>query len=345
MPEMSRSETSPDAVGHWQAALAQADTDLLDCLAVNVAVLLAWHGDADVRTPFAARWLFRLRGKGTRDSRPDLPPQDLADDLRELAGWELQWQSAAELAGELPAWSTTCHGGQPVLVVADAFDMPWVPYCGHEHMEHSFIIAGVGDRDLTVVDGYTNTTEWGAAQPVTSTVGRPEIAGLLAGPGRWSVVGPAGSSPAPNPARLVQDNAEQIRSAGQAGCYEAFLSHAATLVQAGDLAPVALDTWLLARSRGLHARWLDSEAAAWVPAPTRRDFSATVTAAWTRAAEMSYIGLRRARSGRGVPPAVTECLRVACSAEQELANVLCHDFRSAAVAGRRRTAPGGAPQC
>lgn len=336
---------APAAAGRWQAALAQADTDLLDCLAVNLAVLLAWHGVADVRTPFAARWRFRLRSAKTGDGRPDLPPQDVADDLRELAGWELQWQSAVELASELPAWAAACDEGQPVLVLADAFGMPWVPYSGHEHMEHSFIVAGVGAGDFTVVDGYTNTTEWGAAQPVATTAGRAEIAGLLAGPGRWSVVRSAGSSPATSPARLVQDNAEQIRAAGEAGCYEVFLSHAAALVQAGDLAPVALDTWLLARSRGLHARWLDSDAAAWVPARARQDFGTTVTAAWTRAAEMSYIGLRRARSGRGVPPAVTECLRLACSAEQELANVLCNDFRPAAVAGRDPTAPGGAPPC
>jgi hypothetical protein len=337
--------TGPGAAGRWQAAMVQADTDLLDCLAVNVAVLLAWHGAADVRTPFAAKWRFRLRSDGTGASRPDLPPQDVTDDLRELTGWELEWQSAADLAGELPAWAAACGQGQPVLVVADAFDMPWVPYSGHEHMEHSFIIAGVGAGDLTVVDGYTNTTEWGAAQPVTTTAGRAEIAGLLAGPGRWSVVRPTGSALATSPARLVRDNAEQIRAAGEAGCYEVFLSHAAALVQAGDLAPVALDTWLLARSRGLHARWLDSDAAAWVPATARQDFSTTVTAAWTRAAEMSYIGLRRARSGRAVPPAVTECLRQACSAEQELANVLGKDFGSAAVAARVHTAPGGAPQC
>jgi hypothetical protein len=322
--------TSPDAAGRWQAAMAQADTDLLDCLAVNVAVVLAWHGAADVRTPFAARWRFRLRGDGTGGSRLDLPPQDLADDLRELAGSELQWQSAPGLAGELPAWAAACDQGQPVLVVADAFDMPWVPYSGHEHMEHSFIVAAAGAGHLTVVDGYTNTTEWGAAKPVTVTVGRAEIASLLAGPGRWAVVRPSGSpaasSLAASPARIVHDNANQIRSAGEAGCYQAYLSQAAALIQAGDLAPVALDTWLLSRSRRLHGRWLDGDAAASVPGPARQDFSATVAAAWMRAAEMSYIGLRRARSGRAVPPAVTECLRQACSAEQELANVLCHCF-------------------
>jgi hypothetical protein len=322
--------TGPGAAGRWRAAMGRADTDLLDCLAVNLAVLLAWHGVADVRTPFAARWRFRLRDHGAGGRRPDLPPEDLAEDLRELAGWELPWRPAAGLAAELATWAAACDEGEPVLVVADAFDMPWVPYAGHEHMEHSFIVAGVDDGSLTIADGYVNTTEWGAAQPVTATVGRAEIAGLLTGAGRWSDPRPAGSqaagtacSPAATTiARLVRDNADGICTAGEAGRYDMFLRQAAALVQASDLAPVAMDTWLIARSRRLHARWLDSDAATCVPATVRRDFGASVAAAWTRAAEMSYIGLRRARSGRAVPPAVTECLRQACSAEQDLARVM-----------------------
>ena len=135
--------TGPDVAGRWQAAIERADTDLLDCLAVNLAVLLAWHGAADVRTPFAARWRFRLRDDAAGDSRLDLPPRDLADDLRELAGWELRWRPAADLAGELAAWASSCDEGQPVLVVADAFDMPWVPYAGHEHMTHATAIAEI----------------------------------------------------------------------------------------------------------------------------------------------------------------------------------------------------------
>lgn len=307
--------------------MARVDTDLLDCLAVNLAVLLAWHSSADVRTPFAARWRFRLRRDGAGGTaRPDLPPQDLAEDLRELAGYELRWHPADDLAGELPAWAAACDKGEPVLVVADAFDMPWCPYAGHEHMEHSFIVAGVGRDCLTIADGYVNTTEWGAAQPVTATAGQAEIARLLAGAGRWSVLRPAGLVAGRTAAQLVGDNADDIAAAGEAGHYEVFLRQAAALAQAGDLAAVALDSWLLARSRRLHSRWLDSHAATWLPARVRQDFAATVAGAWTRAAEMSYIGLRRARSGRAVPPAATECLRQACTAEQDLARVMRDAF-------------------
>ncbi len=346
--------TGPSAAGRWYAAMERADTDLLDCLAVNLAVLLAWHGAADLRTPFAARWRFRLRGDGAGGSRLDLPPQDLAQDLRELAGWELRWQPAADLASELPAWAVACDEGQPVLVVADAFDMPWIPYAGHEHMEHSFIVARVDGDCLTITDGYANATEWGAAQPVTATVGRAEIAGLLAGAGRWSVPRPAGSPAAGSAdcplaattiAQLVRDNANEITAAREAGCYDSFLRGAAALAQAGDLAPVAVDSWLLARSRGLHARWLDSSAAAWVPAKVRLDFAANVATAWTRAAQMSYIGLRRARSGRAVPPALSECLRRACAAEQDLALAMRCGTGPAAVTAQGSPARGGALQC
>jgi hypothetical protein len=336
-------------MGRWYAAMERADTDLLDCLAVNLAVLLAWHGAADVRTPFAARWRFCLRGDGAGRSRPDLPPHDLGEDLRELAGRQLRWHPSADLAGELPAWAAACDEGQPVLVMADAFDMPWVPYAGHEHMEHSLIVAGVDGDRLTIADGYTNTTEWGAAHPVTATVSRAEIAGLLAGGGRWSVLRPAGRPEAITFARLVRNNADDICAAHEAGHYEVFVRQAAALAQAGDLAPVALDSWLLARSRRLHSRWLDSNAATSVPAPVRQDFAASVAAAWTRAAEMSYIGLRRARSGRAVPPAVTDCLGQACSAEQDLARVMRARVMSkgpglAAVAAQQDT-DGGASQC
>jgi hypothetical protein len=320
--------TGAGPAGDWPAAMARADTDLLDCLAVNLAVLLAWHGAADVRTPFAARWRFRLRADEAGNPRPDLPAGDLAEDLRELAGWELRWQPAPELAGARPAWAAACDQGRPVLVVADAYDMPWVPYAGHEHMDHSFIVASVDDAGLTIADGYANTTEWGAARPVTAQAGRAELASLLAGSGRWSVPRPAGTAAARGAGRaltaaaiagLVAGNAGEIGAAGRDGRYDSFLGWADQRVRAGDLAPVALDSWLLARSRGLHARWLDSDAAAWVPATVRQDFAARVAAAWTRAAQMSYIGLRRARSGRAVPPAVTESLREACAAELDVA--------------------------
>jgi hypothetical protein len=241
-----------------------------------------------------------------------------------------------------------------VLVVADAFDMPWVPYAGHEHMEHSFIVTGVDGDNLTVADGYANSTEWGAAQPVTARVGRAAIAGLLAASGRWSVPRPVvpatasgtSCSPAATPiAQLVRANADDICAARAAGRYQIFLRRAAALVRAGDLAPVALDSWLLARSRTLHARWLDRDAATWVAATVRQDFAASVAAGWSRAAEMSYVGLRRARSGRAVPPAVTQCLRQACSAEQDLAAVLRHGPDPAAVMAPGPPAPGGASRC
>jgi hypothetical protein len=346
--------TGQDVAGRWQAAMERADTELLDCLAVNLAVLLAWHGAADVRTPFAARWRFRLRDDAAGGSRLDLPPQDLAEDLRELAGWELRWRPAANLAGQLPAWASSCDEDQPVLVVADAFDMPWVPYAGHEHMEHSFIVAAVDRGCLTITDGYANTTEWGAAQPVTATVGPAEIASLLAGAGRWSAprqvglpaaAGCARSLAPTTIARLVRESADEICTAHEAGRYEFFLRQAATLAQAGDLAPVAVDSWLLARSRRLHARWLDKDAAACVPVTLRQDFGASVAAAWTRAAEISYIGLRRARSGRAVPPAVIDCLRQACSAEHDLARVIRDGSRPDAVTAQAHAAPGGALRC
>jgi hypothetical protein len=314
--------TEPGGPGRWQAAMARVDTDLLDCLAVNVAVLLADQGATDVRTPFAARWRFDPAPGGTDPLRHPAAERHLEAGLRDLGGQRLTWHQVQDLGSQRQAWTHTCAGGQGVLVAADAFDMPWLPYAGHQHMEHSFIVTAAGHDELVIADGYTNATEWGRAEPLTATIATPEIAALLAGGGRWAVLAPAAPPPVPGLAEVVRRNAGEIAAAHDAGRYDAFLRDAAAQIAAGNLAPLSVHTWLLARNRKLHARWLDDQGSACLPEAARKDFAGSVAAAWARAAELAYIGLRRARAGRAVPPSVTEAVQQACSAEVSLARTL-----------------------
>lgn len=311
----------------WQAAMARADTDLLDCLAVNVAVLLAAQGAADVRTPFAARWRFDPAPGGADPLRHPAAEQHLDADLRDLAGQRLTWHPAGDTEGQLPAWASACDGGQGVLVTADAFGLPWLPYAGHQHMEHSFIVTAIGRDELVIADGYTNATEWGRAEPLTASIPTAEITALLAGGGRWAVLVPVarpgtGSPPETSLHAVVRHNAEEIIAAHEAGRYDMFLSDAAASVAAGELEALSVHTWLLARSRRLHARWLADQGAGLLPEAATEQFTGTVAAAWARAAELGYIGLRRARAGRAIPPSVTEAVQQACSAEISLARTL-----------------------
>jgi hypothetical protein len=299
--------------------MARVDADLLDCLAVNVAVLLADQGAADVRTPFAARWRFDPAPGDADPLRHPAAEQHLQADLRDLAGQRLTWRRAQELGSQRRAWAQTCDGGHGVLVAADAFDLPWLPYAGHQHMEHSFIVTGAGRGELVIADGYTNATEWGRAEPLTATVAVADIAALLVGGGRWAILAPAAPPPVPDLAEVARRNAAEIIAAHQAGRYDAFGRDAAAQVAAGNLEPLSVHTWLLARGRRLHARWLDDQGSACLPEAARKEFTGSVAPAWARAAELAYIGLRRARAGRAVPPTVTEALQQACSAEVSLA--------------------------
>lgn len=327
--------------------LPLVDSAYLDCVSDAVALVLAHAGVADIRAAFAVDWRFELAAAQPGAAslpRLDLPPADQDARLAARTGYAPQWRPLPTLDEALPSWLQLLAAGRPVIVVGDAFHLPWVPYAGHEHLEHAFVLEGVRAREgqpllAHVVDPYDNTTQWGRAVPLTTTLPITELSAGVAG-GRWAVLagsGPGGSGEASTVDAVASRVAANAAAIAGAGAQRGHFMDAHREPDEPALANLTLQTWLLARSRGLHGRWLadvagqlrartDSAAPAgpaggWLDAfpdlPER--FDERVTAAWQRAAQACYIALRRVRSGRAVPPGCLAATEQALAAEAELA--------------------------
>jgi hypothetical protein len=299
--------------------LPLVDSVHLDCICDAVTLLLAQAGVADVREPFAADWRFDLVGDEEELPRLDLPPADLADRLARRTGFALSWQRLISVEDALPRWRDLLAQNRPVLVVGDAFYLPWVPYAGHEHMDHGFVVEGIHDNtDVQLVDPYENTTEWGRAVPQTVTLSAGELARAITA-GRWAVLTRTGE---PRPVDVAAQLAENA-CAVDVNLRTFVEAHRAPDEPA--LANLTLSTWLLARNRALHRRWLVDVAPALeglglAGLPDR--FEREVAQAWKRASEASYLALRRLRSGRAVPPIAVTAAEQATAAEAQIREYL-----------------------
>lgn len=302
--------------------LPVVDSAYLDCVSDTLALLLAERGVADVRAPFAADWRFDLVTEPGGRLGPALPPADQDELLAHRTGWRPRWQPATEPGADARAWHATLSAGTPLAVVADAFHLPWLPYHGHEHMEHGFVVEAIEAGDdpvVTVVDPYDNVTQWGPAVPTRTAITLSDLSPALPG-GRWGFLQSAGPGHTRRPADVVLDNARAITEAGQDGRYERFIDQYRALTEA-DLTHLALQTWLLRRSRGLHRLWLAGLRPGTVAACTAELFAGVETA-WQRAGESAYVALRRVTRGRAAPPGALDTLRAAAAAELAAATTL-----------------------
>jgi hypothetical protein len=303
--------------------LTKVESSLLDCVSDNLALLLAHAGFPDVNAPFARSWRFAVVEPVSVGEPPrlDLPPSDLDATLLRDTGFAMQWLHDESVPAALPAWTAELSAGRPVLVLADAYGLPWLPYAGHEHMTHSFVVEGITDEGVAVVDAYRNATQWGTAEPGAWTVPVDVIATATAGGVRWGWLGRVGEPAPMEPLEQVRTNADAILAAARDGHYRRFLD-AYRNCAAGELAVLATQTWLLARSRALHHRWLTDVAAtpgAAGPADLADEFHRRVVTGWQRAATSVYVGLRRALAGRAVPTDQAVLLGEVCTAEVDLA--------------------------
>ena len=296
------------------ALLGRVDSADLDCVCDNVALLLAHAGVADVRTPFALDWRFDLvEGRGGRP-RLDLPPASLPELLAERTGFTLEWRPVGALDEAVAEWREALGRGEPVLVVGDAFDLPWVPYHGRKHLDHGFVVEGVEDGVTHVVDAYDNVTQWGRAEPLATTVPVADLAAALED-GSWTLLVRVGDAAPLDLGERLADNAAAIVAAEADGSYRRFVE-AHREPDEPTLDNLTLQTWLLARNRSLHARWLvDQEELGDLP----ERFESEVVAAWRRAAETAYMALRRVSAGRQPPPAALHAAEAAVAAEPALA--------------------------
>lgn len=304
----------------------QVDSAFLDCISDDLALLLAAHGVPDVRAPFAQDWRFDLAESAGDLPRMELPPPDLDRLLAARTGFEVQWRPTPSVRAALPEWRNALRCGVPVLLTGDAYLMPWLPYHQQAHMHHGFVLEGldVGQDPLAhVADPYDNATEWGISRPIATRIVLSDLSPALRG-GQWATLSRIGAAQSPNLQVCLNRNAADITTAVRDGRYDRFiLAHQGGGV--AELENLALQTWLLARSRGLHARWL-SDVSSSLDGIGAGDllhtFSTEIVPAWQRAAQLAYLALRRVRHGRPMLPGLPQALTDAAAAEAACAAIL-----------------------
>ncbi|MDG4795682.1 BtrH N-terminal domain-containing protein [Micromonospora sp. WMMD1082] len=297
--------------------LSQVDGARLDCVSDAVAVLLAHRAVPDVRAVFARDWRFELRDMPTGPAQVALPPDDQDERLARRTGWRLDWR-ATDPGTAVDHWRAAPAADAPIVVVGDAYHLPWLPYYRREHMEHGFVVDGLGtDGTVHIVDPYENPTEWGRAVPTVTGVDFDTLTPALSA-GRWAMLTATGTAPEPgDPRGQIAANVAAVRAAADSRAYERFVADHAPAGRL-ELENLTLQTWLIARNRSLHARWLADLPAGATDAGFVARF-ARIERGWHRAMESAYLALRRVRSGRRAPGAALDALRAATTAEVELA--------------------------
>lgn len=271
-------------------------TGILDCVQVNLAVLADRRHGPGRHLALGARLRFRP-GPG-----PDgLPTVDPSPEEQLRAGAALVGLRLDALAHRVPAdgLRAMAERAPVVYAVADSYDMPWLPYAGRAHMEHSFLVGAHRDG-AEVEDAYDNETAWGPARP-----------------GRWTLpwerlptvsfactLSPASEYRAPRPELCLDDPAAYV---------DAYTAHPDRLTA---LRRLTAETWLLTRARHLHAACrehlgerLDAED------HLRR---------WDQLTATAFIAQRRAERGRPVPGALLPELASLLTADREVFAVRPH---------------------
>jgi acyl carrier protein len=174
--------------------------------------------------------------------------------------------------------------GDLVYVVADAYELPWVPYFGQRHLDHSFLLGA----DLTVIDAYANETPWGTAAPGRWKLSRDQLTVR-----RGEVIHfDRADAGLPRPVVTVEDRAVD----GYLAAYESCPDRLRALER------LTLETWLLARSRKLHARFREHDGFP-LDAEQREHLGR-----WDALVEQTYLAFRRVSRGRGEPAGVVRRL-------------------------------------
>ncbi|WP_338675257.1 phosphopantetheine-binding protein [Streptomyces sp. SCSIO 30461] len=189
--------------------------------------------------------------------------------------------------------------GAPCYAVADAYEMPWLPYHRQRHMDHSFLLLAPEGADdaWTVVDAYDNDTPWGAVKPGAWTLTADQLAGL----GEVELFRIAPGSRAGERPRLRVEHARMDD-------YLAAFDQGAD--REGVLHRLTGDAWLLARSRTLHALFVaDAE----LDEETVRHLER-----WNQLVTHTYVAYRRVARGRPEPPGLVDRLAELLEADQNV---------------------------
>jgi hypothetical protein len=273
------------------AAITTVRADLLDGVQANLAVLADHHHGPDSHLALGAALRFQPRaGAG---GLPTVEPA-IATQLAEADHWtglvtRATWRG---VTGADLARLTDRH--DTLYAVADAYQLPWLPYFGQRHMDHSFLVERAGGRAL-ITDAYHNQTQWG-----------------LASPGRWELDWPelptASLVVLLEPARTGMPGVAPLTQLGSVADYITAYANHPDRVAALDR--LAVETWLLARSRKLHAAFR-----VWSGELQRPDVLDHLDT-WDRVAGQTFLALRRARRGKPVPDGLLPALAAALAADQ-----------------------------
>ncbi|NXY94249.1 acyl carrier protein [Streptomyces sp. BR123] len=276
-------------------ATASVRAELLDCVQSNLAVLAdRFHGpDTHLALGATLRFAPRPGPHGLPTIEPEAEHQ-----LAAVAGIGLTERlrrhdvPPAELAALAVA-----HG--PLYVMADTYDMPWLPYHRQRHMQHSYLVTAEGDR-ARVVDAYHSHTPWGLASPGAWLLDWAELPRSCL----VMVLEPAAAgAPKANPACEYGD--VDAYAAAYAGHPDRFAA----------LDQLTTETWLLARSRRLHAEFLASTGRS--RAPGTDDHLKRLD----RLAEQAFLAMRRVQRGRPEPARLAADLTNALHADRALFDV------------------------
>ncbi|MEU3574083.1 acyl carrier protein, partial [Kitasatospora sp. NPDC036755] len=245
-----------------------------------------WHGAG---TGLRLGAVLRFRPQPGPDGLPTVErgvEQQLAD-ARDLLGLDTTEPRRTEPAERI-------RPGDGCYLVADAYHLPWVPYFGQRHMEHSLLVRPADGDAVEVLDGYHNETPWGSARPGRWTLDRDDFLAALPQGALVARLAPVAPTATADP---VVDLAGPAEVARYAAAYAGHPDRVAALHR------LTLETWLLLRSRKLHAAHL---AATGVPVDERA--VADRLHAWEALTEQVYLAYRRVERGRPEPQRLSDRL-------------------------------------
>ncbi|MFJ4877312.1 hypothetical protein ACIP93_19120 [Streptomyces sp. NPDC088745] len=264
---------------------ADLHAELMDCLQTNLAWLArAEHGVSPL--VLGARLEFAPR---TGSGRLPTVEADTDTHVERTAG--ALGLSLTERHVLPPRAAIPPTGPDTVYVIADAYHLPWVPYHGHTHMDHSFLLARDDSGRAVVRDGYHNDTPHGPARPGAWTLTEEELAAAL----------PDGARVYRTTHTGVPRAATEVVPATAAAVEPYVRAYREHPDRAEALAQLTLETWLLARARRLHAA---HRAAATGPGAAVEEH----LTAWGKLTEQTFLAHRRVQRGRPEPTGPLERL-------------------------------------
>ncbi|WP_407554660.1 acyl carrier protein [Streptomyces sp. Pv4-95] len=288
-----------DTAERQQLALDSVHTGLLDCVQVNLAVLADHHYGPGTHLRLGAALHFRSWEGANGLPTVDPPLAEHLDAAPRLLG--LRVATRERLPRAAMATALAERGGTH-YAVADSFHLPWLPYHGQAHMEHSFLIAA-GDGGWHITDAYRSETQWGPAEPGHWLLSAKDLAGIES-----ADVLTLERTGEPLPA------APPVLSVDEAAVQEYLDAYDACPDRPRAVERLTVETWLLARARKLHAKYR----ARCAGRSEETDAERAHLHAWDKVVEQTYLAHRRVARGRAEPPGLVDRLREALAADRTI---------------------------